>query len=89
MVRHRFKKEYDTLFFVMKVNVIKGMWTIIRKDENQPQDSVYLWDQEGNSGFNYTGNILFFNIYQKQCRQVLIFIKFAFFVHWCLFYYLL
>ena len=75
-------------FFVMEVYVIKGMWKIIRKDANQPQDSVYLWDQEGNCGFNYICNILFFNIYQKQFGQILIFIKSALFVHWCLFYYL-
>ena len=47
----------------MEVYVIKGMWKIIKKDANQPQDSVYLWDQEGNCGFNYICNILFFNIY--------------------------
>lgn len=73
----------------MEVYVIKVMWKIIRKGANQPQDSVYLWDLQGNHGFNYICNILFFNIYQKQFGQILTFIKSALFVHWCLFYYLL
>lgn len=47
------------------------MGKIIRKVADQPQDSVHLWDWEGNNGFNCIYNILSFNIYLKQFGQTL------------------
>ena len=44
------------------------MGKIIRKVADQPQDSVHLWDWEGNNGFNCI-YILCFNTYLKQFGQ--------------------
>ena len=45
------------------------MGKIIRKVADQPQDSVHLWDWEGNNAFNCIYSILCFNIYLKQFGQ--------------------